>query len=161
MHGGGGDERLVVPKPDGVGHRSIPLLEQILKLIRLKKIGNRLIAAVLGQAFTLPTLVADLLPLHRLHYNLFRRLGARRRETGHHRRNYHRNREIDIDIRRHCEKGGGMESKMNGNGGCRMGLRVALINEGESDMGLVDERIVTYSRRFLFLCGWRINFNFN
>lgn len=54
-----------------------------------------------------------------------------------------------------------MESKMNGNGGCRMGLRVALINEGESDMGLVDERIVTYSRRFLFLCGWRINFNFN
>ncbi|GER32689.1 oxidoreductase [Striga asiatica] len=42
INGGGGDERSVVPKPDGLGHRRIPLGEEILKLIRLEEIRNRL-----------------------------------------------------------------------------------------------------------------------
>lgn len=69
---GGGNEGLVVPESDGVGHRSIPLGEEIFKLIGLEKIRYSLIAAVFRQPFTLPPLIAQLHSLHRLHDDLFR-----------------------------------------------------------------------------------------
>lgn len=67
VDGGGGDERFVVPESGGVGHRGVPLGEEILELVGLEKIGDRLVAAVLGQPLAFPALIAHLLPLHRLH----------------------------------------------------------------------------------------------
>ena len=59
------DEGLIVPVPDGVRHRRIPLGEEVLELVHLEHVSDRLVAAVLGVVRTLPTLQALLLPSHR------------------------------------------------------------------------------------------------
>lgn len=67
--GGGEDERPVIPEAISVSHRRIPLGEEILELVGLENVGDGLIAAVLGVTLALPSLVANLLSPHRLHFD--------------------------------------------------------------------------------------------
>lgn len=70
VEGGGKDEGLVVPEADGVGHRRVPLREEVLELVRLEDVADRLVTAVLGPSATLPSLYTHLLPLHLLDQSL-------------------------------------------------------------------------------------------
>lgn len=62
------DEGVVVPETRRVGHRRVPLREQVLELVRLKVVGDCLVAAIHRGALTLPSLRAQLLSLHHLHH---------------------------------------------------------------------------------------------
>lgn len=55
------DEGVVVPESDGVRHRGVSLGEELLEVVDLEQIRDRLVAAKRALAF--PPLVADLLLL--------------------------------------------------------------------------------------------------
>lgn len=56
---GCGDERVVVPESDGVGDRGVALGEEVLELVDLEQIRDRLVAAE-DAVLALPPLVARL-----------------------------------------------------------------------------------------------------
>lgn len=60
---GGGDERVVVPKSNGMGNWGVPLGEKILEIVDFEQIRDGVVAA--EDPLTFPTLVADLLLLRR------------------------------------------------------------------------------------------------
>lgn len=64
-------KRLVIPKPNSVSHRRIPLREKILKLVSLEVIRNGQITAIYGWPFTFPTFITIFLPFNNFHH--FRR----------------------------------------------------------------------------------------
>ncbi|MFS8009172.1 hypothetical protein Hanom_Chr14g01281501 [Helianthus anomalus] len=74
---GRGNKRFIIPEPDRVRHRSVSFSEKLLKLIRIKVVGNRKVTAILRPPFTFPTLVTHFLPLHFLHQYLRRRISVR------------------------------------------------------------------------------------
>lgn len=67
---GGDDKRLVIPEPDGVSHRRVPLREEVLELVSLEVIRDRAITTVLRPPATFPPLRTHFLPLNLLHPNL-------------------------------------------------------------------------------------------
>lgn len=75
---GGDDEGLVVPEAHSVGHGGVPLGEEVLELVDLEDVRDRLVTAELRPLVTLPLrLPAQLLVLHHLHLRL-RVIGFRR-----------------------------------------------------------------------------------
>jgi len=71
------DERTVVPESNSVCHRRIALCKEVLKLIGLKVVRDGIVAAISRPTLALPPFVTHLLPLHRLHQWLHRRLSIR------------------------------------------------------------------------------------
>lgn len=63
---GGGDEGVVVPKPDGVRHGRVALREEVLELVGLEIFGDRLVTTINRPNLTFPPFGAQLLALHYL-----------------------------------------------------------------------------------------------
>lgn len=59
-NGCGGDEGAIIPEANRVCHRRITLGEEVLELVGLEEVGNGLVAAIFGPAFTFPPFVTHL-----------------------------------------------------------------------------------------------------